>query len=125
MSDIRFPVLGTSLPPMLGRASILQKMTAALTKMIPDHLQVVGPRFAGKTVILHELAARLRQRGTPYSAVVVWDLGHQTPATDALFMQRLAHELSAGLRDRHPDYADGYSGSQKTNFSLVLVVSAA
>jgi len=106
MSDIRFPVLGTSLPPMLGRASILQKMTAALTKTIPDHLQVVGPRFAGKTVILHELAARLRQRGTPYSAVVVWDLGHQTPATDALFMQRLAHELSAGLRDRHPDYAD-------------------
>ena len=38
-------------------------MTGALTKAIPDHLQVVGPRFAGKTVLLHELATRLRQVG--------------------------------------------------------------
>lgn len=41
MPDSRFPILGTVVPPMLGRAAILQKMTGALTK--PDHLQVVGP----------------------------------------------------------------------------------
>jgi hypothetical protein len=91
---------------MLGRATILQKMVGALTKAIPDHLQVVGPRFAGKTVIVHELAARLRVIGSPYSAVLVWDLGHQTPGTDALFMQGLARQLSAALKDSHPDYAE-------------------
>ncbi|AGW91765.1 hypothetical protein N234_17165 [Ralstonia pickettii DTP0602] len=106
MPDSRFPILGTSVPPMIGRAAILQKMMGSLTKEIPDHLQVVGPRFAGKTVILHELAARLRKTGSPYSAVVLWDLGHQTPGTDELFMQRLARELSAVLKSSHPDYAD-------------------
>jgi hypothetical protein len=106
MPDSRFPILGTSVPPMLGRTTILQKMMGALTKSVPDHLQVVGPRFAGKTVILHELAARLRKAPTPYSAVLLWDLGHQTPATDELFMQRLARELSFVLKNRHSEYAD-------------------
>ena len=84
MPDIRFPILGTSVPPMIGRADTLRKMMGALTKTVPDHLQVVGPRFAGKTVILHELKARLQKAGSPYSAVVLWDLGHQTPRTDEL-----------------------------------------
>lgn len=106
MPDSRFPILGTTVPPMLGRAAILQRMTDALTKAIPDHLQVVGPRFSGKTVILHELAARLRQVGKPYSAVVLWDLGHQTPGTDELFMQRFARELSSALQGSHADYAE-------------------
>lgn len=106
MPDSRFPILGTTVPPMLGRVAILQKMMGALNKAIPDHLQVVGPRFAGKTVILHELAARLRQAGVPYSSVVLWDLGHQTPETDELFMQSLARELSAALKGTHADYAE-------------------
>lgn len=106
MSDNRFPILGATVPPMLGRAAILQRMTGALTKVIPDHLQVVGPRFAGKTVLLHELAARLAQFGKPYSAVLLWDLGHQTPGTDELFMQGLARELSSALQGSHADYAE-------------------
>jgi hypothetical protein len=106
MPDNRFPILGDTVPPMLGRTGILRKMIGALAKQTPDHLQVVGPKFAGKTVILNELAARLRQTGAPYSAVVLWDLGHQTPSTDELFMQSLARELSAALKGSYPDYAD-------------------
>lgn len=106
MPDIRFPILGTSVPPMIGRADTLRKMMGALTKTVPDHLQVVGPRFAGKTVILHELKARLQKAGSPYSAVVLWDLGHQTPRTDELFMQGLARELSCALKNSHHDYAE-------------------
>lgn len=105
MADTKFPIRGTTIPPMLGRAIIIDRMMSALTKATPDHLQMVGPRFAGKTVILHELATRLRQAGSPYSAVVQWDLGHQTPATDELFMQRFAHELSSALQTNHTDYA--------------------
>lgn len=122
MPENRFSILGTTVPPMLGRAAILQKMTGALTKAIPDHLQVVGPRFSGKTVILHELAARLRQTGTPYSAVVVWDLGHQTPGTDALFMQRLARELSVALGASHPEYADHLSITQDNPYQDIAEV---
>ena len=106
MSDVRFPILGTTVPPMLGRVPIKQRMINALSKALPDHLQMVGPRFAGKTVILHALAAQFRQIGSPYAAVVAWDLGHQTPSTDELFMQRLARELSAALKDGFPDYAE-------------------
>jgi hypothetical protein len=122
MPDSRFPILGTTVPPMLGRVAILQKMTGALTKAIPDHLQVVGPRFAGKTVILHELTIRLRQAGSPYSAVLVWDLGHQTPGTDALFMQQLACELSTALAASHPDYAEHLRTSQDNHYQDIAEV---
>lgn len=122
MSDSRFPILGATVPSMLGRAATLQRMMGALTKAIPDHLQVVGPRFAGKTVLLHGLAARLRQDGAPYSAVLVWDLGHQTPSTDALFMQRLARELSAALTAKHPDYAEHLRNTQDNHYQDIAEV---
>lgn len=106
MPDRVFPILGTSIPPLLGRDAIMQRMLGALTKPMPDHLQVVGSRFAGKTVILHELANQLRDSGAPYTAVMLWDLGHQTPSTDELFMQRFASELSDALAQNHADYAE-------------------
>jgi hypothetical protein len=122
MSDWQFPILGTSVPTMLGRKKILKKMTDSLTKAIPDHLQVVGPRFAGKTVILHELAARMRRPGSPYSAVLFWDLGHQTPATDTLFMQALARELSVALKGSHADYAEHLRGSSDNPYQDIAEV---
>lgn len=106
MPDRRFPILGTSVPPMLGREAIVNRMIGALTKATPDHLQIVGPRFAGKTVILHELARRTRVANSPYTAVLLWDLGHQIPGTDEIFMQRFAGELSLALGENHSDYAN-------------------
>lgn len=112
MPDRRFPILGGDVPPMLGREAILQRMLGALTKDTPDHLQVVGSRFAGKTVLLHELARQLRKKGTPYSAVLVWDLGHQTPSSDESFMQSFGRELSEALAANHADYAAHLKTSQ-------------
>jgi len=122
MSERRFPILGATVPPMLGRAAILRRMTDALTKPTPDHLQVVGPRFAGKTVILHELARRFRNAGAPYSAVVLWDLGHQTPGSDELFMKGLARELSFALKDSHSDYAEHLKNSQNNPYQDIAEV---
>lgn len=107
MPEPIFQICGTTVPPLLGRDAILQRMLAALTKPVPSNLQVVGARFAGKTVLLHALAARLRLPGSPYTAVVLWDLGHLTPPDDAQFMQRLARELAAALSINQPSYA-GY-----------------
>ncbi len=122
MPDQRFPILGTTVPPMLGRVTVLQRMINALTKAVPDHLQVVGPRFAGKTVILHSLASRFRQSDSPYSAVVLLDLGHQTPATDELFMQRLARELSSALSQSHRDYAEHLEITQGNPYQEIAEV---
>lgn len=122
MPECKFPILGATVPPMLGRDSIMNRMVAALTKPVPDHLQVVGPRFAGKTVILNELVERLRNAGRPYTAVLYWDLGHQTPATDAEFMQRLAHELAGALKMNHADYAEFLKNSQNNPYHDIAEV---
>ncbi|WP_284448259.1 hypothetical protein [Pseudoxanthomonas mexicana] len=122
MPDSRFPILGTTVPPMLGRVAILQKMIGSLTKATPDHLQMVGPRFAGKTVVLHELAARLRKMGSPYSAIVLWDLGHQTPRSDGVFMQNLARELSAALASGFAVYAEHLKNVQGNPYQEIAEV---
>ncbi len=114
MSDGEFPICGSLVPPLLGREAIMQRMIRDLTKPTPDHLQVVGPRLAGKTVILHSLPARLREANSPYGAVLIWDLGHQTPATDVLFMRRFARELSSALQGKYADYAS-YLGAVQDN----------
>jgi hypothetical protein len=100
---------------MIGRQGILQRMMRALTKPIPDHLQVVGPRFSGKTVILHALVKKLQQTEDFYAAVMFWDLGHQTPGTDELFMQGLARKLASGLRVNHPVYAGFLNNEAQDN----------
>lgn len=125
MPESRFNILATKVSPLLSRDAYMRKMVAALNKNIPDHIQLVGPRFAGKTVILHELAARLRQAGSPYSAVVIWDLGHQTPATDLLFMKRLALELAIVLGSSHPEYAEHLRSTQETPYQDIAEVLSA
>ncbi len=122
MPDSRFPGLGTAVVPMLGRVAYMQKMMGALTKSVPDHLQVIGPKFAGKTVILHELAIQLRQPHSPYTAVLVWDLGHQTPSTEALLMKGLARELAAALKTSHPDYAEHLRSTQDNPYQEIAEV---
>ena len=114
MGERLFPILGTTVPPMLGREAILKRLTSALTKRTPDHLQVVGPRFSGKTVTLHELARRMGGGEAPYSAVVMWDLGHQTPTSDEEFLQRLGEELASTLQAKHSEYAE-YLRSLESN----------
>lgn len=122
MPDSRFPGLGPAVAPMLGRVAFMQKMKGALTKSVPDHLEVIGPKFAGKTVILHELANQMQGAHSPYTAVLVWDLGHQTPRSDTLFMQGLARELAAALKTRHPDYAEHLKSAQDDTYQEVAEV---
>ena len=122
MPNRKFPILGTSVSEILGRRAIMSKMLSALTKPSPDHLQVVGPRFAGKTVILNELAHRLSEAGGPYTAILKWDLGHQTPGTDELFMRGLARELSGALMENHADYAPLLKSTQGSPYQDIAEV---
>jgi hypothetical protein len=107
---------------MIGRGEIMREILAGLTKPVPDHLQLVGPRFSGKTVILHELVRRMREPSSPYIAVIFWDLGHQTPATDEAFMLRLARELSTALEPHDPAYATHLANPQGDPYHVVAEV---
>lgn len=106
MADASFPILGTSIPPMLGRAGIMQRLWNDLTKATPSHLSIVGPRYSGKTVLMHGLAERMRQEDSPYGAVIVWDIGHQTPDSNEAFLKALCRTLGEGLKVNGNEYGD-------------------
>ena len=103
MPDTLFPVLGTKTAPMLGRADVMRRLWDDLTKRTPSHLQVVGPRYSGKTVLLRTLEQRMSETESPYSAVIYWDLGHQTPQSDEAFLVELCRRIGQGLREKRPD----------------------
>jgi hypothetical protein len=105
MPERVFQICGATVPPLIGRKAALQRLISALTKATPDHLQIVGARFAGKTVLLHALAEIMRRPGSPYSAVVVWDLGHQTPNSDEEFLLTLRDRTAEALEPVKKDYA--------------------
>ena len=122
MPDRRFPICSADAPACIGRETLLQRMLGALTKPAPDHLQVIGARFAGKTVLLTELIRRLRTAGQPYTAIVHWDLGHRTPADDAAFLKRLRQELAEALKPNHPDCAKHLDGAEGSAFEEITAV---
>jgi hypothetical protein len=49
MPDRIFQIFGATIPPLIGRKVIMARLWNSLTKPTPDHLQVIGPRFAGKS----------------------------------------------------------------------------
>ncbi len=98
MTDVTFPILGTITPLMIGRTNIMQRLWNDLTKKTPSHLSIIGPRYAGKTVLMSGLAKRMRGEDSPYSAAIVWDLGHETPESNDAFLNALCVKLGEGLK---------------------------
>ena len=105
MADRIFQIRGATIPRMVGRTVLLQRLISSLTKPTPDHLQVVGPRFGGKSVLLQALAEQLRRNGS-YQSIAVWDLGHQTPDSNESFMRVLRDKAVDALAATHSGYAD-------------------
>ncbi len=105
MVERRFPICGIPIPTCIGRKVLLDRMTSALTKAVPDHLQVTGPQFSGKTVLLAELTHRLRSAGSCYQAVLVWDLAHQAIGDDGQFIHMFGQQLALALKADEPTYA--------------------
>jgi hypothetical protein len=105
MLDRRFPICTRPVPPCLGREALLARIRTALTKPNPNHLQVIGPRFGGKTVLLTELVRHLKNAGAPYTTVFLWDLAHQTLKDDGHFIHSFGRELARALSANYPAYA--------------------
>ena len=122
MADIPFTILGTSIPTMHGRARIMQRLWNDLTKATPSHLSIVGPRYSGKTVLMHGLAEKLRQEDSPYNAVIVWDLGHQTPDSNDAFLKALCRTLGEGLKKHDNEYGDHLLVAEDNEYGLLREV---
>lgn len=106
MADLHFPILGTTTPRMIGRKGIMRRLWSDLTKKTPSHLSIVGPRYSGKTVLVNGLAERMRQNDSPYGAVIIWDLGHQTPNSNDEFIKTLCKVIGEGLKGCGNEYGE-------------------
>lgn len=105
MPDKIFQIFGATVPRLLGRQAIMDRLWSSLTKPTPDFLQMVGPRFSGKSVILQALAEKMANGVATYNAVILWDLGHETPESDEGFMRSLRDQLVKALESVAPEYA--------------------
>lgn len=94
---------------MLARRGIMQRLWDDLTKTTPSNLTVIGPRFAGKTVIMNALASRVVAGNSPYEFVLQWHLGHIAPVSDEDFLTQLCDQLRDVLRRKD----DGYAGHRE------------
>lgn len=114
MINRRFPITGNE-SKLIGRLNILDEILTAITKPVPDHIQVVGPRYSGKTVILKKLKEIvISEDRSEYSCVLLWDLGHITPKSDLEFLSQFATNLSEAIKDKFPDYSEHLKSSKDT-----------
>lgn len=117
-----YPVMGASVPPLLGRSDLLRTLTGHLTKSSPDHVTVVGPARYGKSVILSHLAQHFRRAAGIYLTTVYVDLRHGTPTSDSLFKRRLAEEIRSALQPLKPDLAESIIPSDEGIHELLGMV---
>lgn len=114
MISRKFPVTGNE-SRLIGRLNILDEILTAINKPVPDHIQVVGPRYSGKTVVLEKLKEIVSSDGsTEYSCVLLWDLGHSTPKNDLEFLSQFAANLSDAIKDKFSEYAEHLKASEDT-----------
>lgn len=101
-----YQVLGATPVICRGRQRLFEQLNRQLTKPSPDHVQVVGHKFTGKTVFLQSVARTFKAGKPPYISALYWDLGHRTPSSDKEFMCRFAEEIKSALQPANKDLAD-------------------
>ncbi|GAL09273.1 hypothetical protein JCM19233_238 [Vibrio astriarenae] len=122
MINRKFPITSNE-SNLVGRQDIIDDILTAINKPVPDHIQVVGPRYSGKTVILKRLKEVITLEGdTEYSCVLLWDLGHSTPKNDSEFLCQFATNLSASMEENYPDYAAHLKASKDTFYQDIAEV---
>jgi len=114
MISRKFPITGNE-AKLIGRLDLLDELLTAITKPVPDHIQVVGSRYAGKTVLLERVKEIITlEENSGYSCVLLWDLGHSTPQNDIEFLSQFATNLSNAIEDKYSDYAKHLKASEDT-----------
>jgi hypothetical protein len=103
MTEQLFPILGTEVPGMLGRQSMIDRVVRDLTKPTPSNLSVIGTRYIGKTVFLTEMRKRIEEGDNSFKSVIHWHLGHLPPVSDDEFIAKLCDKVREALSGVHPE----------------------
>ena len=122
MTTDPFQVLGASVPPLLGRASLLRTIKNHLLQPSPDHVSVVGPAYYGKSVVLWHLSTSFRNGAGDYLTASHIDLRHGVPASDREFMYRFAQEIRAALQGTRPQLAKQIDAEQEAVHEILGLV---
>lgn len=122
MPERPFQIGGATVPPLVGRKAIVERVISALSKRTPDHLQIVGPRLSGKTILMAFLAEHMRSAGSPYKAVIQWDLAHNTPRSNEEFLLAVRDWLASAVSGIKKDYTDHLRSVQTNPFSDICEV---
>ncbi|MFY9222758.1 MAG: ATP-binding protein [Blastocatellia bacterium] len=93
MTTNPYTVSFLQIPKLIGRKKIINRLERHLTKLTPDHVSVIGPKFIGKTVILKNIEERFSRKDSYYTTVLYWDVRHKTPKTDQQFFAAFADKL--------------------------------
>jgi hypothetical protein len=104
---------------MLGRQAVLVNIERHLSKATPPHLQIVGPKLYGKSVLLNHLASKYRCGLGQYIAAAYVDLRHGTPRSDDAFRSRLAEEIKNALIGVKPEVASSIETSGPHVYELL------
>jgi hypothetical protein len=113
MPETPYQILGTSIPPLVGRGTQLRQIMAEFSKKTPSHVSVVGPKYSGKSVLLKAVCEQHQQAGSPFSATVFWDLAHHTPSSDEEFMSGLAAQLAKARPEYEKEFLAATYGDLK------------
>jgi hypothetical protein len=103
MKNNPFQVLGPTVPAMLGRQDLTERVCAYLDKERPEHVSVLGPALYGKSVLLQEVARRYAEGRPGYLGAAYFDLRRRTPKTDDELRERFAEKLAAAVEKSWPE----------------------
>jgi hypothetical protein len=124
MNNNPYQMLGTTIPPMLGRQRLFDDLLRHLTKPSPDHVSVVGPRHYGKSVILQHLAEQFLTGKGEFVTAAYWDLRHETPDSDATFLRDFASVLKKALPKEFADWIDPTGATVRDDVALAFTEMA-
>jgi AAA+ ATPase superfamily predicted ATPase len=93
--DRLFPLTGSC--NFIGRKAILDHLKRNYQKDLPSHIQVIGPHYTGKSVLLRKLEEDLK-KSELLDAVVYWDLCGLLPKSDDDFLYELCKHLGSALQ---------------------------
>jgi hypothetical protein len=97
MNSEQYLVLKPGIARLRGRVEEWRQLLRRLEKTTPDHVSVVGPRYIGKTVLLNAVNEYLSDKHDHFDGCAYWNIGHDTPRTDAEFYRRFGHYASEAI----------------------------
>lgn len=120
-----YVVSGTTIPTMLGRDRIFDRICRGLSKDTPDRISVIGPKLYGKTVVLNQVAKHFASGQPNYLTSTYIDLRHPTvPQNEAEFLARLSDHVRAAVAPHNSELgeilADSDGDTRYDNLKLVF-----